>query len=212
MADAAPNVHADAGPSADAPPTPDSQAGASPGGAAASADAGWASESTPPPERKSGFRVGRSTVVIIVIVGILLVGGFLFRDRLTGNAGDIQVGDCFMVPVASETESEQQIVEEVDHKPCDEPHDAEAFFVGDLEGGTDAPFPEGSVVDDFVGAQCLPAFLAYTGTDLFEQENLDAGYFSPTPESWRLADREVMCYLTPIDGSTTTQSYRVTAP
>jgi hypothetical protein len=175
-----------------------------------SGDAGGSGQPETPPGR-GGRRIGRSTIVTVVIIGALLVGGFLFRDRISGSAGDIQVGDCFMLPAASESQSESQVVEEVDHRPCTEAHDAEAFFVGDLEGAADATFPEASLVEDFVDAQCVPAFQAYTGSEFFSQAPLDAGYFSPTAESWRLADRAVMCYLTPVSG-TTTQSYKGANP
>jgi hypothetical protein len=164
------------------------------------------------PAERSGLRVRRSTIVTAIIIAALLVGGFLFRDRLSGSAADIQVGDCFMLLPTEGDQSGQEVVQEVSHSPCPEPHDAEAFFVGDLEGGAGADFPATSVVEDFVSTVCLPAFGAYTGSDFLVQEVLDAGYFSPTADSWRLADREVMCYLTPISGSTTTQSYKGAKP
>ena len=169
-------------------------------------------EPGPPSGPPGGLRVGRSTIVTVVVIAALLVGGFLFRDRLSGNAADIEVGDCFMLPAETGDEASQGVVQEVSHSPCEEPHDAEAFFVGDLEGGAGTAFPATSVVEDFVGAVCLPAFEAYTGSDFLEQQVLDAGYFSPSADSWRLADREVMCYLTPISGSTTTQSYKGAKP
>ena len=147
-----------------------------------------------------------------MVVGALLVGGYLFRDRLSGGAGDIQVGDCFLLPASTQGQSEEQVVDEVEHRPCTEAHDAEAFFVGELDAAADATFPEASTVEDFVTAKCVPAFQAYTGSDFYTQQPLDAGYFSPTADSWRLADREVMCYLTPIDGATTTQSYKGANP
>jgi len=176
-------------------------------------DAGESAQPETSPHQ-GGRWVGRSTIVTVSIIGALLVGGFVFRDRISGGAGDIQVGDCFILPVASESESqsESQVVEEVEHRPCTEAHDAEAFFVGDLEGGTDATFPDASAFETFVNAQCVPAFEAYTGSEFFSQAPLDAGYFSPTAESWRLADREVMCYLTPVGGGTTTQSYKDANP
>jgi len=169
-------------------------------------------ETGSPSPQRSGLRIGRSTIVTVVIIGALLVGGFLFRDRLSGSAADIAVGDCFMLPADQGDQSGQGVVQEVSHSPCQEPHDAEAFFVGDLEGGADAAFPATSAVEEFVSTVCLPAFEAYTGSDFLVQQVLDAGYFSPTADSWRLADREVMCYLTPISGSTTTQSYKGAKP
>ena len=51
------------------------------------------------------------------IVAVIIVGGFILRDRLSSNAGDLKVGDCFDEP-ASGAE-----ISDVQHHPCTEaPH------------------------------------------------------------------------------------------
>ena len=40
-----------------------------------------------------------SGIIVIVVVALIVVGvGFLFRDRITGDAGSLKVGDCFRYP------------------------------------------------------------------------------------------------------------------
>ena len=43
------------------------------------------------------------------------IGGFVLRDRLSSNAGDLAVGDCFDEPTAS-----AETIEDVQHQPCTE--------------------------------------------------------------------------------------------
>ena len=167
---------------------------------------------TESPAETSGVRVSRLRVVVMVGIGLLFVIGFVFRDRMAGNATDIRVGDCFMVPRASPGFSlEPQLIDEVAHSPCKEPHDGEAIFVGNYDADADATFPAGPAIDDFWEAECVPAFEAYTGSALADVQHLAVGLFQPGPESWRHGDREVMCYLTPLDG-TTSQSYKDVRP
>jgi hypothetical protein len=63
----------------------------------------------------------------LVVVGAIVVGGFLFRDRISGNAGDLQVGDCFDDPGTSE-------ISDVQHHPCTEAHTGEVIFIGNMSG------------------------------------------------------------------------------
>jgi hypothetical protein len=62
-------------------------------------------------------------VAIVVVIGIAAVG-ILFRDQLTGSAGDLRVGDCFDVPGGNQ-------IEDVQHKPCNQPHTGEVIAVFD---------------------------------------------------------------------------------
>jgi hypothetical protein len=56
-----------------------------------------------------------------------------------------------------------------------------------------------------------PALEAYTGSALAAVQHVGVGLFQPGLDSWRHGDREVMCYLTPLDG-TTSQSYKDVRP
>ena len=95
---------------------------------------------------------------ILLRIGIIaaIAGGFwIFRDQLTGNAGDLSVGDCFDVPEA------QGDIKDVQHHPCSDLHSGEVIFVGDLTGQT--TYPTEDVIEDFVFNTCVPAYNSYTG-------------------------------------------------
>ena len=139
--------------------------------------------------------------VRIAIVAVIAVVGLIFRDRLSGNAGELQLGDCFDDP-GSIAE-----VSDVQHHPCAEPHSGEVIYVGDMSGSNDA-YPTDDAIFSFVSANCLPAFASYTG-HAYDGVTLDVGFFHPTTEGWGKGDRGVICYATRLDGSTTTGSLKV---
>lgn len=138
----------------------------------------------------------------IVIVGAIALGAFLFRDRISGAAGDLAVGDCFHEPADSAE------VSDVQHSPCNEAHTAEVIYVGDYALGGDA-YPTLAQFDDAVGVQCLPAFNAYTGRDYATDQELTIGYFYPTSEGWGEGDHEIVCYAVRLDAATMTTSVKL---
>jgi hypothetical protein len=139
---------------------------------------------------------------IIGIVLIAVIGGvaYIFRDRLSGSAGDLQVGDCFNEPAAA------TVVEEVQHQPCNEAHTSEVVFVGDLPDL--GAYPSDAEVENYFTANCIPAYDAYTGSSFETDTDMDMGWFYPTTEGWNDGDREITCYAIRIDGATTTQSIK----
>jgi hypothetical protein len=138
----------------------------------------------------------------ILIIAIIAGGAFIFRDRLGGNAGDLQVGDCFDEP-AQETET----VEDVQHHPCNESHTAEVVFVGNYAGATDT-YPTDDQFVSAVLAQCVPAFNSYTGRDFQSDQELDLGYFVPTADGWGGGDHEMICYAVRLDEAPSTTSVK----
>jgi hypothetical protein len=164
----------------------------------------------PPPAPRPRSRL-RSFITsiggrILIIGGIVLVA-VLVRNYTSGNAGDLQVGDCFDPPTGVET------VKDVQHHPCNEGHIAEVYFVGSYAAANDAPYPSTDAFDAFITDRCLPAFKAYTGSDALQQSLLDGGYFYPTSEGWTNGnDRGMLCYLYRADDQRATQSYRGANP
>jgi hypothetical protein len=130
----------------------------------------------------------------LLIIAVIAGGAFVLRDRLSGSAGDLQVGDCFDVPTTAAQE-----VDDVQHHPCTEAHTGEVVFVADYAGGS--TYPTDAEWESYVGAQCVAAFNAYTGLDFNTDVVFTMGYFTPTAEGWNSGDREVSCYATRIDGS-----------
>jgi hypothetical protein len=136
----------------------------------------------------------------LAIIGVIALGGFIFRDRLMGGAGDLAVGDCFDEPVSLVE------VKEVQHHPCTEPHTSEVVFVGDIPA-TDA-YPSDEAFMSFVRASCIPAFNTYTGLDFNALEAVDMGILTPTADGWAGGDHEVVCYAVRVDGQQVSQSFR----
>lgn len=147
-------------------------------------------------------RLFGSVGVRIAIVGLFIVGGLLLRDRLSSNAADLRVGDCFQEPAALES------IEDVQHQPCGETHDFEVIFVGEHTAAKGAAVPSDDEYTEFAATQCLPAFTTYTGIDVLSQEVLDVGYYVPADDSWRDGDRKIICYAGRVDGAKMTQSVR----
>ena len=141
--------------------------------------------------------------VIIRRFGLLIIllaigaGAFIFRDRLSGNAGDLTVGDCFDAPTSGLVEQE---VKDVQHHPCTEPHSGEVFFVVKNGADKNAAYPDKDTEHTFVQSQCTQPFADYVGT-AFEQSALDVQYFAPTAEGWSKGDRVYTCFAVRTDGS-----------
>jgi hypothetical protein len=130
-------------------------------------------------------------------VGVFALGGFLFRDYLSGNAGDLKVGDCFDVPTVA---AQSTTVKDVQHHPCSDLHSGEVFFFGNVPGDANAVYPGDATFDAFARDQCVPAYRTYTGRDFDSDETYDIQYLTPTTEGWNKGDRAVDCFLLRVDG------------
>jgi hypothetical protein len=167
-----------------------------------------------PPDSPSGGRRTRliAAAAVGVFVAVSLVVSIMLRDEESSDvtvvptptagtvvsAESLAVGNCIVLPSEDEFDDVRTLA-------CTEPHDGEVFFVGDHPDGA---FPSDEAFEAFVDEQCLPAFAAFTGSDYYEQEVLEVGWFTPTEGAWGRGDREVVCHLTPADGSQTDRSWR----
>jgi len=144
----------------------------------------------------------RGLIAMVVVVGVIAGAWFLFRDRLSGAAEDLRVGDCFTEPAETEVQS-------IQHQPCTDSHDGEVFFIGNSDAET---FPIVFGFDDWVQEHCLDATVAtYVGDPPEARADIAVAYFAPTREGWQGGDREVTCYLTPADGNPITVPYQAGA-
>jgi hypothetical protein len=142
-------------------------------------------------------------IIGIGILAVVLVGGFIFRDFLSGNAAELKVGDCFDLPTSSD-----ETIEDVQHHPCDQVHGGEVFFDGESAAADDAAYPADDVMAFEVFGFCDPVFIAYTGKDSDNDLEWTYGYFVPTSDGWGDGDRGIICYAAKIDGTTTTGSIK----
>jgi putative regulator of septum formation len=127
-------------------------------------------------------------------IGVFALGGFLFRDFISGSVADLKVGDCFDPPALTTA------VKEVQHHPCTDLHRSEIFFVGNVPGASGA-YPGDAEFASYVRAQCVPAFLSYTGRDFDIDLVYDVHYLSPTPEGWKKGDHAIDCFVVRVDGT-----------
>jgi hypothetical protein len=179
-------------------------------------DGGW--PAAPPSSGKRTMVVAAVGVaVFLVVAGI---GALLLRDADSSGGADatpapptpasgvvvgattLAVGDCLILP-------SEDTFDEVRRLACTEPHDGEVFFV---EAYPADAYPSDGEFRSYAEGQCLPAFAEFTGSAYDDQEVLEIGWFTPTAGSWDNGDRDVACYLTPVDGSRTSQSYRGANP
>lgn len=133
-------------------------------------------------------------IIWIGIIAIVLIGGFIFRDFLSGNAGELKVGDCFDLPSADTEE-----VKDVQHHPCTDLHGGEVIFVGEYPGSKDDPYPTDDEMFAFLTEQCIPAYTSYTGVAVDSQDTYDIGWFQPTNDGWKGGDQGVICYIYRVD-------------
>ena len=136
------------------------------------------------------------------LIAAIVVGASLLQ-ACGGNAGNLQVGDCFDEPIeVSDT------VADVENRPCTEPHDAEVVFVGDYAPGSDT-YPDDEQFLTFFEASCTPAFNEYTGLDYVTDPTYELSAYTPTPEGWSdRGDRRVICYAVRLDGEKMSGSIR----
>lgn len=133
-------------------------------------------------------------LILILILIVIVVGAIVFRDKLSGRASDLKVGDCFEVP-AGDT------VGDVQHRLCTEPHDGEVLVVGDYPTAT--TYPTTSQFDDWVKTQCVDtAFQAYVGDTYDARTDVSVAYFYPQSDGWNKGDHGMICYLTPATSGT----------
>jgi hypothetical protein len=160
--------------------------------------------------RGAGAVTGRGMAVTGLVLGVvgLVIGGVLIalignEVSTTTGVQNLEVGQCVDLPDV-EPEGET-VVFRLDDASCDEPHDGEVFFVGEV-GSDGDEFPGARAVDDEIIEQCLPEFERYVGL-AYEQSEFDFTWIYPTADSWDL-DRGFTCLVTGLDGARLDESVR----
>lgn len=160
---------------------------------------------TPPPQKRS--RAGLVALGVIILLVVAIVGGlYVFRDRISGEASGLQIGDCIDLPTSGGDFTDVQ------HQPCNSPHDAEVIMVLTHPAAAGEAYPVVSGFDDYIEQNCVPAFRGYTGRDYQSDTTLELGYFHPTMTSWSNGDRGFTCHVYRIDRQKMSASVRAGAP
>ncbi|WP_107080080.1 DUF4190 domain-containing protein [Streptomyces sp. NBRC 109706] len=112
---------------------------------------------------------------------------------------DLDVRDCFDPPGGLGAYEEEGALEQtVSVVPCDQPHEAEAYGRFEVTG-----------YDAFPGADELTALADQRCPELVQPYVLDTWalpaeaqpyYYHPEVTSWRLGDREILCFFGHVDG------------
>jgi putative regulator of septum formation len=144
------------------------------------------------PQRTGGRRSGLVALGVLVIL-VVLIGGalYVFRDRISGNVTELQVGDCIDEPVGSNS------VSDVQHQPCTSAHDAEIVYVAN---DTSATYPGADHFRTVANQVCSTQATAYMNTDFDARDDIGGGFFYPTSDSWASNDRSITCYVDRTDG------------
>jgi hypothetical protein len=146
----------------------------------------------------------RRFAVSLVVIAVIAIGGFLFRDYLKSNAAELRAGDCFDEP-ANATDT----IEDVQHHPCTEAHQYEVILVSEHPAAKGAAYPSDDEMDAWVGDQCVSVFRTYTGLDPATDPVVGLGYYRATSDGWKDGSRKVICYVGRNDGTKVSQSLKV---
>ena len=133
-------------------------------------------------------------VIRIGIIAVIAIGALVLRDRLSGNAAELKVGDCFDEPASSATK-----VEDVQHHPCTEAHDNEVLIVTAHPAAKNAAYPTEAEMSAFVDDKCVSAYKPYTGSEAATESEIGLAWYVPTKEGWTSGTRKVICYLYRVD-------------
>ncbi len=155
----------------------------------------------PPPKSKRGRIIG---LIVLAVVVIGVIGFFALRDRLPNDVTSLAAGECF-------DRGTESTVSNVQRQPCNEAHDAEVVIALTHPADSTVAYPVVSGFDDFISANCIPAFDTYVGRAFASATDLDLGYFQPTLTGWGEGDRGITCFVYRTDGQKMTASIRAGA-
>jgi len=130
----------------------------------------------------------------VVVVAVFAIGAAIFaaqrndRGEITQGGtlaiNELRIGDCF-----NPKDLDAEEANEVDVRRCDEGHQFEMMFIGEMQDGD---YPIESQFEDFVGSACLPAFDEYVGL-AYEASRLEVYWYFPLEDSWSQGDRLIQC-------------------
>ena len=136
----------------------------------------------------------------IGIVAVFIVGGLIFRDRMGGSPAELQVGTA-----STSRRRPARPSSDVQHHPCTETHTAEVILLTNHPAAKGKPEPSDAELTSYLVDTCGAALERYVkGTT----DKFDLGAFYPTSEDWKNGDRGITCYLTMLDESPMTASFK----
>ena len=102
------------------------------------------------------------------------------------DVNELRIGDCFDLK-----DPDAEELTDVTARPCSEEHKYETFFIGTMAAG---PYPSEATFEQYIVAQCEPAFGRYVGMD-YQRSRLEVTWVGPTSAGWNDGDRSVQCHV-----------------
>lgn len=141
---------------------------------------------------------GAITLVVLAIIGAIIS---FFTDAGRNEVGEIdsagevgafelQVGDCL-------TDINKETFTSVDAVPCAQPHIYEVYSKSNFPSSYTL---NSSQTENYMDDHCVDAASTFVGAN-FNYENISFSLITPTPDSYDSGDREFLCLLTTVDGS-----------
>ncbi|GAA3381921.1 septum formation family protein [Streptomyces racemochromogenes] len=123
---------------------------------------------------------------------------------VASDVEEVRAGDCFTTDddlKQYEGEGGGKASTQVRLVPCDEPHDGEVYAVFSLPDGA---YPGKEKIRPIAEDTCGDAVLnAYTGAAAKLPEKLKRYYFSPSPSTWDIGKRHIVCFVGDETGTST---------
>lgn len=141
---------------------------------------------------------------VLICIGIALVAGLallVWRGAGNRDPARLVVGDCFDVP------ADAQRIEDLTSRTCGGPHGGEVFHIFEASSAN-ATYPTDAGWETLIYPVCDPAFEAYTGTLVAERLDIGFLFLVPTADRWGAGDRRVTCFITSLDESPLSRSFR----
>ncbi len=139
----------------------------------------------------------RSALAVLGVAG--LTASMSACSLLGGSVASAEVGAC-----VDTTSMGTDEITEIPTVDCSEEHDVQVFHKFDMPDGD---YPGADGVEAAAREDCIAEFDAFVGA-AYEDSALDINYIGPSEQSWNDAnDREILCLLFAMDGSTATESW-----
>ena len=128
--------------------------------------------------------------VVAVVAAVGLIGGGVSPAAATAQSPG--VGACLDEDIRQDAVIDYGKTPII--VPCDEPHRAEVFYVGDLTGETvPAAYPGEEEVSRLAAVQCSAPMAEFLGITR-EASKLNLNLYFPSEDSWnRTGDRHIVC-------------------
>ncbi len=141
-------------------------------------------------------------VTIVAVIVVATVALFVALGSPGTSVVDLDVGDCFDLPVASGDGSragDVEVVDRVDVFSCDDPHLAEVVLVGELNPARDLEYPSDADLFEQTDRRCAAA--ASVAGEAFGIISL-----APTEGAWTASLGRFQCVAVPFGGVPTVGS------